>query len=365
MILSKSKINLIKILDSTAGRLFCFLLPRLDRNNGLPRLIKNILIIRPGGIGDVVLLIPVIRLLKDRWPDAAIDILAEKRNESVFSFISDIHVVYKYDKLKDFCSVMRNKYDVVIDTEQWGRLSAVVTRLTGAPISIGYATNNREKMLTHHVLYSHDDYETVSFLHLLTPLQCKGVLDLKRPSLSIPLQVSKRVQTFLQPLSGKKLVAVFPGGSVKQKRWGSQRFRDTAKLLVQGGYGVVIVGGEADIQEAKEICFEQRGVITVCGKLSLMETAAVIKKSNLLVSGDSGIMHIGSALGTRVLALFGPSNSLKWSPQSNYSFVITKHLKCSPCSKFGQTPRCKYHLECMNQITVSEVVENAVKLMEK
>ena len=84
----------------------------------------SILLIRPGGIGDAVLLIPAISAIKNKYPDAQIDLLVEKRNCGVFSLCPEVRDIYLYDRPNELWKVIRNGYDVVIDTEQWHRMSA-------------------------------------------------------------------------------------------------------------------------------------------------------------------------------------------------------------------------------------------------
>jgi len=361
-----NKIYILKFFDALFGKMFCHFLLKPHRQATFLRPISKILIIRPGGIGDAVLVLPLIKALKKKHPDILIDILAEKRNSAIFFLCADIQKIYHYEKPHELLPVIRGNYDAVIDTEQWHRLSAVVARLSRAPMLIGYATNERRKLFTHPIPYSHNVHEIDAFLRLLAPIvgdNCTSAAEER--FISIPHELSKSVEPFLRPLVGKKLVVIFPGGSIKKKRWETIRYREAAMRLMKQGYGIVIVGGKMDISIGNEIVNNQSNIVNLCGTLTLLETAAVLHKSALLISGDSGILHIASALGTRVLALFGPSNIKKWAPRSEHSFIMSKYLSCSPCSKFGYTPRCKNDLACMEQITVNEVFENAVKLLER
>ena len=181
---------------------------------------SRFLLIRPGGIGDAVLLLPAIKAIKGKYPDARIDVLAEKRNCGVFSLCPEIRNVFLYDRPKELWKVIRNGYDVVIDTEQWHRMSAVVARLTKAPISIGYSTNERRKLFTHQIPYSHDDYEAESFLHLIEPIAGQSVFKTDKPFLSVPPELTNKARASLGSLSGLKIVAIFPGGSIPERRWG-------------------------------------------------------------------------------------------------------------------------------------------------
>ncbi len=357
------KVKLLKFCDSSFGNILVNYLPLLPLRNDVKP--ASILFIRPGGIGDAVLLIPAIKALNKKYPDAKIDVLAEKRNCGVFSLCPEIRDVYQYDRPKELWTAVRNDYDVVIDTEQWHRMSAVVARLTRAPMTIGYATNDRKKMLTHQMPYSHDDYEAESFLHLIEPIVGKVDFESDRPFISVPHELTDKAKSCLVQLTGRKIIAVFPGGSIPEKRWGTDRFRKVAMELAVKGYGIVVVGGKEDVADGAVILEGIPGTINLCGRLSLSETAAVLKEAELLITGDSGIMHTGYGLGVRTLALFGPGIERKWAPRGSNCSIINKHLDCSPCTKFGYTPQCRKNAECMTLISVEEVYEKAIELLKK
>ena len=132
-------IHIVKEIDKFFGRLGVIFLPRPQYSK--PNAILHILLIRPGGIGDAVHLVPIIHALKSAYPSATIEILAEKRNASVFSLCPEIDRVFLYDRPAEFLQMFRRRYDVIIDTEQWHRLSAIVARLIRSNVKIGFATN--------------------------------------------------------------------------------------------------------------------------------------------------------------------------------------------------------------------------------
>jgi ADP-heptose:LPS heptosyltransferase len=353
----------LKLLDKLIGSSAVRLLHSPNRDfTGSP---ASILFIRPGGIGDALLLIPVIEELKTRFPDAAIDVLAEKRNSKIFSLCPLIKTILHYDNGNELLIALRNHYDVVIDTEQWHRLSAVVARLTRAPMLVGFATNDRRKLFIHPIPYSHDEYEQKSFFNLIRPLTPEYVIEKQNFLFTIPIHLSEKIEPLLQPLSGLRIVALFPGGSIQEKRWDIDKFCETAKRLIESGYGVVIIGGKEDIGAGHAIEAGLDNLVNFCGQLSLIETAAVLQKVELLISGDSGIMHLGAGLKKKIVALFGPGNVKKWAPRGGHVAVVTKNLDCSPCSQFGYTPYCKKNAACMKQITVEEVYLAAIGLLER
>ncbi len=358
--------KILKKIDSLVGlaaiKILEYFMP--DGEKQLNQL-TSLLFIRPGGIGDAVLLIQSITQLKKAFPQIKIDVLAEKRNGNIFSLCSDINRVFLYDRLGELISVIRKGYDAAIDTEQWHRLSAVVAKMTGAPMLIGYATNERARLFTHPITYFHDNYEAESFSHLIAPLVRDVPFDVAPPFLTVPDAARQRAGDILHSLLGRKVVAIFPGGTIRERRWGSDRFHAVAKILAERGYGVAVVGGREDVESGREIASGLENTVDVCGRLSLVETAGVLERVALLITGDSGIMHIAYGLGTPTVSLFGPGIEKKWAPRGENHIVINKHLPCSPCTRFGYTPRCAYNVACMRQITVNEVYARALELLER
>ncbi|MBC8019394.1 MAG: glycosyltransferase family 9 protein [Verrucomicrobia bacterium] len=324
--------------------------------------IHSILIIRPGGIGDAVLLAPVIHTLKTTYPALHITVLAEQRNAGVFPLIPGVDRLLCYDRPRDLIKALRCSYDTVIDTEQSHRLSAVVARIASAPVKIGFDTNERRRMFTHPIPYSHDDYEAVSFTHLLEPLGIEaGALEMEAPFLSLPDAASGKAAGLLESLHDEPFVVVFPGASIPERRWGADRFRRVAEMLSVFRNRIVVVGGKEDHRQGEIIIGGGLG-LNLAGLTSLPETAAVIQKSAMLLSGDSGVLHIAAGLGVPTVSLFGPGRAKKWAPRGDHHIVINKELPCSPCTIFGNTPSCPDNARCMRDITVDEVV-NAVTML--
>ncbi|MDD2851703.1 MAG: glycosyltransferase family 9 protein [Desulfuromonadaceae bacterium] len=326
---------------------------------------RNILFIRPGGIGDAVFLAPAIRSLKKFYPAINITILAEKRNAGVFPLIPFQDVLLCYDRSCELAQVLRRSYDVVIDTEQWHRLSALVARFVSAPVKIGFDTNERRRMFNYPIPYSHEDYETASFAHFLEPLGIKmDTIELGAPFLFPPEATCVKVAGLLAALNDATFVAVFPGASIAERRWGAERFRRVAEMLSTIGIKIVVVGGREDRHQGEVIAGGGLG-LNLAGLTSLSETAAVIQKSALLVSGDSGVLHIAVGLGVPTVSLFGPGRAKKWAPRGDNHIVLNKKLPCSPCTTFGTTPPCPNGNRCMSDISVENVVTAAKQLLSR
>ena len=162
-------------------------------------------------------------------------------------------------------------------------------------------------------------------------------------------------------LTGGQVVALAPGARWETKRWPTVRFSDLAKTL---GCRVLVIGAASE----KEICriaASTDGSVNACGKLSLMETASALKRTSVLVTNDSAPLHIAEAVGTPVVALFGPTvKQFGYYPLLDKSTVLERNLKCRPCSRNGARP-C--HIEsryCLDTIDTGEVLSAISQILE-
>ncbi len=356
------RISILKTADNLIGSKIIRLIPPASPVTHF-KLCKRILVIRPGGIGDAVLLIPSIINLRQHFPDAIIDILAEQRNAAIFSLSPEINKIYNYDRPRELYDCIYNNYDVVIDTEQWHCLSGIVARLCRAPLTIGFATNERARLFNFPVFYSQDDYELVSFYHLLKPLRIEPKEDVRLPYLEIPSKVLDRARELLPDNWSSNFIVIFPGASIPERRWGVERFAAVASELEKHGLPMVVVGGKGDCASGELICGANG--LNLAGKTSLAETAAVISLAKALISGDSGVLHMSVALNIPTVSLFGPGIALKWAPRGDRHIVINRLLSCSPCTKFGNTKSCRVGTRCMSDISIEEVTSAVMTILQR
>ena len=356
------KIGALKFMDRMLGGVATALLPApLCRAVAAP---KRILLIRPGGIGDAVLLVPAILALKGRFPESHLTVLAERRNAAAFALCPAVDRLICYDTSSHLVRVLRGGFDLVIDTEQWHRLSAVVARLARAPLSIGFGTNDRKRLFSQAIGYSHDDYEVQSFFKLLGPLGILPPADLGTRFLVVPEEAARRADLLLTPFAGTPFVALFSGASIAERRWGAERFRGVAVRLARAGIPVVVVGGAGEAADG-EVIVQGTDGLNLAGVTTLAETAAVIARSALLLSGDSGVLHLALGLGVPTVSLFGPGIEAKWGPKGDGHLVLNRRLSCSPCTRFGTTPPCPIQARCLAEITEEEVTAAVQEMLSK
>jgi len=217
-------------------------------------------------------------------------------------------------------------------------------------------------MFTMVVPYSHDVYEAKFFFNLLQSLNIFPASSLTTPFLDIPASVKSSSELLGSDI--RKYVVLFPGASIPERRWCADRFSALAGKLAEQKFRVVIVGGSEDSDTGETITESVPDVINLAGKTSLLETASILKGADLLVSGDSGVLHIGVGLGIPTVSLFGPGIAAKWAPQGTSHRVINLDLPCSPCTRFGTTPLCLFGAKCLHDISVSTVFSAAQELLK-
>ncbi len=161
----------------------------------------------------------------------------------------------------------------------------------------------------------------------------------------------------------RRLVVLAPGARWETKRWPARRFAEIAASLSAKGYGTVVIG------EAREkgICAEAAscpGVLDACGRLSLMETAALLSRASALVTNDSAPLHMAEAVGTPVVALFGPTvRQFGYYPLLGRSIVMERDIGCRPCSRNGARPCHIEKRECLESIGAEEVTAAVERLL--
>lgn len=174
------------------------------------------------------------------------------------------------------------------------------------------------------------------------------------------------LQNHLKP--GKFLVAA-PGGGVNprqnvfEKRWGARKYADLCDLLRrEWGLPIVLIGSQHEMEMGCQInAVASKGVIDLIGRLPFRLSAALIRRSRMLICNDSAVMHVAVAFGIPSLAIFGPSNPKSLLPVSQLNQWITSGIDCSPCYCNSIFPGCE-HLRCMEELTVRRVLER-IKLM--
>ena len=165
-------------------------------------------------------------------------------------------------------------------------------------------------------------------------------------------------------LCGRTVVALAPGARWPAKRWPVERFARLARLLRGKGYGIVTVGDEPEREACRVAASAAPGGLNLCGTRSVAETAAALELAGALVTNDSAPLHIAEAVGTPVVALFGPTvREFGYFPLLPASTALETELDCRPCSRNGSRPCRRERLECLEAIEPEAVAEAVARVL--
>lgn len=347
-----NSIKLIKQIDHIIGPALLKILPRASNVQSPKLKINRILVIRPGGIGDALLLLPVLKELADQF-NIDIDILCEPRNENVFKSVTFISNIFSYKNLCSMLSLLKKYYDVVFDTEQSHFLSAIITKLVRADIKTGFKTFGREKMYNKTIEYRHNRYEAKIFHDLFST-----AFPLDKPfHFNFPYFIIQNHNPFLS-FKKEKIICLFPGATIHERLWPEKRWAEIIDWISKE-CKPVLIGGSNEQGQCKRImahCKTDKG-LNLSNKLSIIETAELFGMTKLLISTDSGILHLGVLCNLPTISFFGSGIAAKWAPKGDRHIILNKQLECSPCTQFGTTPPCPYDFECMMRISTEDVIQ--------
>jgi heptosyltransferase-2 len=261
------------------------------------------------------------------------------------------------------------KYDLAIVPHRSLR-SALIAKGAKIPERIGFDISAAPGQYTELVQYRESIHESMRNLALLEPLQLRTT-DAIYPQLFPSPQDLIAVESLLREFTlrdSRPLIAIAPGTVWNTKRWFKERFAQLGKELDVAGYDVVLIGGDDDVNlcnEILEIAGSSR-LFTAAGRLSLLQSGALIKQCRVLVSNDSAPMHIAVAMKTPVVGIFGATvPSFGFAPYGELDVIVeTKDLACRPCTKHGGSKCPIKTFDCMTRITVDEVFQNVKRLVD-
>ena len=336
----------------------------------------KILVVQTAFLGDVILTLPLIQRIKKNYPAASIDVVVVPAAANLLENHPAVSDVLPYDKrgtdkgLNGFVRLRKllaaNRYDLAVVPHRSLR-SALLTRLAGVPLRIGFDRSSGSHFFNHIVQYRADHHEIERNLSLLEPL---GIVESGRelPSFYPTAADSARIdQLFAERRIGgsKGVVAIAPGTIWNTKRWFKERFAEVGKTVSELGYSVVLIGSKEDCELCEEIrqLSGETNVVNSAGILTLRQSAELIRRSRVLLSNDSAPMHLAVAVRTPVIAIFGATvPEFGFGPYGEQDVVVqTTPLACRPCSIHG-TKECPIKtFDCMNNITAEKVIQSMGK----
>jgi predicted lipopolysaccharide heptosyltransferase III len=329
---------------------------------------ENILVIKLRYIGDVLLTTSLFRVLREQFPQSRLTALVNQGTESVLENISSLDHIEVLpqgnwvQQIKFLRFIRSCRFDCVIDVSDGDR-SAFLTAISGARMKIGF---NRESLWRGKV-YSWSVNEQYGTMHMLD-YHAQSLIPLGMeprvcaPELIVSDEESQAAEQILANygLRDTKWVMLHPAARYWFKAWSPERFAVLGDALVQEGFQVALVGSEPEQKVAEEVIQAgHKKFVSLVGKTTLRELAALMKKCRVFVGNDAGPMHMAAAVGCPVVALFGPTDPAVWGPHGKSCHTIYKGLDCRECFY----PGCqKGEMSCMKRISVDEVLQ-AVKAL--
>lgn len=336
---------------------------------------KNILVIKLRYIGDVLLATPALRALRERYPDACLAVAVNPGTEEILKWNPDadeVLVVARgtvFEQTKFIKNLRRRRFDCVIDLTDGDR-SAFLTRVSGAPVRIGFNEENRWRGL----LYTSVVQLPPRVLHRverdLEALRPLGIEPKWSPPVLRVTEEDAREGDRLLAEAGvgvhgdRPLVLLQPGARYWFKAWPAERFAQLADRLADTfGCRILIGGDSSEVELAESVRKHARSApVNLAGRTTLLQLAGILRRCDLFIGNDNGPMHMAAALGVPVVALFGPSDPAVWGPRGGRTEVLYKGLDCRGCFR----PDCfRGEQNCMKLISVDEVFAVAQRCLSQ
>lgn len=336
---------------------------------------KNILVIKLGALGDIILSLPSIRAIRNKFPNARIKVLTEIDKREIFAnspYINDVMVCDLKGRDKGARGLLRiasklryEDFDMVIDLQN-NKNSHILSFLSWAPKRYGYDNGKFSFLLNRKIKDTASPLNPIS--HQARILKLAGILEVDS---ALEMWTAKEdeewAEKFLEshwvdPKS--KIVAINLGSSLRwaTKLWPVEYFVDIANTLSRDyGARILIVGSGEEKNRAREFLkYAKCKPINALGKTTIPKLAAMLRRSSVLITSDSAPLHIAASVNTPVVALFGPTNPERHlAPLGEYE-IMKKNYKCIPC----YSTHCNRGFVCMKNIKPDEVCGALRKLLE-
>lgn len=353
----------------------------LRPNHRLDRHFKTIAICKFKGMGSIIQATPLLQTLRNNYPDAKIIFISTPGNRRLLELIPEIDEIITLNDSGFFTlltgfpitliKLMRRKIGLYIDLEIYSNFSSSLTAMSCSRNRVGFYLRSDQYRLG---LYTHMMFYNVNMPIRETYLQMARILPLKNESSTLsPLHEDEsRVSGFIKDLaavqSGMIIINCNASDLREERKWPVASFRMLIdRLLNTGSHTIVLIGAKnerAYVEQLSSFFPDEKRVINIAGKSNADELIFLIRHAKLMITNDTGPMHIAYACKTKTLALFGPCSPLQYGnfPGSCY---IYEPVFCSPCVHEFLIPPCKGNNICMKKIEVEKVVTLADKMLNE
>ena len=343
----------------------------------LPPIADRIVLLRTCFIGDSVTFLPTIASIRRAFPSAKLTVVASEAGAEIVSeesLVDEVMICSRRDfsrmsrlqKARFMFQMWRLRPDLFIASTQeedvWFSLLAL---FSGAKYRVGFSESEGHFLFNVLVPARKDTSEINRNLDVLRELCLPVMRDL--PEVRVSLESASRIESFLLGhgvSSNDLLVAIHPYGARPSRAWFVERYAQVADAIVSLGMKVVLTGDSKDAPRIAEITLLMRGrPLMLSGMLSISELKALLRRCALVVTVDTGTMHLAVALGTPTVALFGPGDFLKWGYHVPHFTAIRKPVSCAPCYRFECDD--EHGHKCMDLIAVEDVLDTVKAVLRR
>lgn len=340
--------------------------------------IRNILIIKPSSLGDIVHSLPVAKAVRQIFPDASIVWLVKDEWSEILKgnpYIDEIiSFPFSFKKIARLIGILRKKrFDLVVDIQCLFR-SGLIGYLAGVPIRIGFENGRELSHIFYNIKVKVPDMDIHAVdRYMLVPAELEKVIgkssgyntDSKDFTMITSIEDEEYIEKFFNDNNignNSIIAAISPSARWHTKMWLTERFAEVADILNKKGVITILVGSRSDRPLIDKITsLMSTNPVIAAGKTNLKQLISLLKRTDIMITNDSGPMHIAAAIGTPIVAIFGPTDPVRTGPYGNSHVVIRRNdIDCLPCLK----RKCYNNILCMNLITVDEVTEEAIKMLK-
>jgi heptosyltransferase-2 len=325
----------------------------------------RVLVVRYSALGDVVLATTILAPLRARFADLHLEWVTDPLYAPLLEGLPDVAAVHALRRGKGGNSAqlrrdLRGRFDIAIDLQN--KLRTALHVREAAPRRITFRRRTVWQGVSAAFGYDpplNSAHATELYAEALRPL---GTGPPGRTQISLSPQARARAGELLERIRAP-IVALAPGARWATKRWAPQRFAEVAESLAAEGASLVLAGGPGDREAFAQLKAGLRAPVAAdLSSLSIEALAAALARVDLLVSNDSGPVHLASAVGTPVLALYGPTSTVRWGPRPP-GRSLSLALPCAPCSNHGGNRCPAGHHRCMGDLTPAVVLAAAREML--
>ncbi len=354
---------LLRTLDRYAGIPLVRAAGLFRRRAAQPQTLRSVGVLCLGCIGDLVILSGPLADLAREHPEAHLTIFCSRANQETAHMVpsaAEVVVLPVKNPLKAAALVRRHgPFDAWLDASQWPRLGALLSLAARAGFKVGFMSLGQRR---HHgydapVPHSHDCHELINFRQLFERIGLSGQC---QPHLALLPQTEAMLPEGRLPGGPYAVLHMFPGGYRSyMKQWPEESWRLVAQSLLQRGLAVLLSGGPADHagNESLVQSLNSERVRNLAG-IRVGPTALLMQHAAVVVSVNTGIMHLAAAVGAPLVSLTGPVSVKRWGAVGRPDRVVSlsSPRSCAPCLHLGFEYPCRDNA-CMGEITVASVLQ--------